>query len=63
MKEDKESVISQKSKWKESYKLELVRNGSDAAEKPSGVKTGEAIAGFSYENIFVIKWNSGGRNQ
>ena len=37
----------------ESYKKELVRNGLDATERSSRVRTGEAIAGFSYKKLLL----------
>lgn len=47
----------------ESYKKELMKNGFYAAERPSGVRTREAITGFSCEEIVGVEWSSWGRSQ
>lgn len=40
-----------------------MRNGLDAAERSSGIRTGEAVAGFSCEEIVGAEGSPGGRNQ
>lgn len=52
-----------KIKMGESYRKELVNNGLDAAERPSAVKTGEAVTGFSCEEIAGVEWSSGRRSK
>lgn len=48
---------------RDSYKKELMRNGLDAAERSSGIRTGEAVTGVSFEETVGVEWSSGGRNQ